>query len=458
MSEPIIVLGSGLSGLMAAVVLKQKFPRQDVINIEKAPQSGGLLIGHRVLGDRFDIGTHILQETGRDDIDTVLRACIKPENLIVLDSAVGDVSATVVGGGICDRFGYPDVLSEDEGLAKQILTEMEMLPKAEPSFSTKFKLRHTDFRVISRNWFGETATTSVTEPLVRRLFGEHNSLSGFALELCNATRLGLVDVNKWEVKAPDDTFRARVAYPDQRNLPIEYRHNRKSLYSFRGGSSDFVRGLMDLGFSLGIKYLTNTNVNSIDTARNELSISANGETTSISYAYLVSSIGPIFTRALISGVKPVESDRVVYRLIHIVLDRPTNSDVCYAYFHDFQSPFFRITNYGAFSGREHDERLTIEVLGHDDISDSRLLDLTTKFLLEFEWTKNCSVVKSQVVRGMGGFPIPTLSQFDQYYAASQDLESIKTRSVVFGGVGSEGVHFFQNEVLTHLLDQLSFIS
>ena len=78
------VIGAGITGLMAAKAILDKDSDAHVTIIERDQVVGGLLAGIEYSEQElyFDLGTHIFQETGIDEIDNNLLSAIPPKDLI----------------------------------------------------------------------------------------------------------------------------------------------------------------------------------------------------------------------------------------------------------------------------------------------------------------------------------------------------------------------------------------
>ncbi|MCM8532326.1 MAG: NAD(P)-binding protein, partial [Lentisphaeraceae bacterium] len=70
MKKRAVVAGGGVVGLLSALLLKDRF--EEVVLVEKSSSVGGLLKSELIEDNYFDIGTHILAETGLEDLDKIL--------------------------------------------------------------------------------------------------------------------------------------------------------------------------------------------------------------------------------------------------------------------------------------------------------------------------------------------------------------------------------------------------
>ena len=73
-----------------------------------------------------------------------------------------------------------------------------------------------------------------------------SEMSSFALSLTGWTRVILDDYNEWLSNISNEDYRSIVAVPDQRVLPIEMHHGRRSYYSKFNGSNSLINGLSEI--------------------------------------------------------------------------------------------------------------------------------------------------------------------------------------------------------------------
>ena len=308
---------------------------------------------------------------------------------------------------------------------------------------------------VAKRWFGNVSSHDFLLPLLRRFFGSESELSGFALELLNLTRLHVADRATWQLHSHNDNFRARVAFPDQRNLPMALRHTRKSLYPVGGSTADFVEGFRRLLRERGIRLLESTSIQEIRREKNEVDIHADGVATTIKFQKCFSTLGPSVTLRLMGLSKPSVIRRVSSRFVHHLVSRPTTSDVCYAYEMSSENPVFRVTNYRAFSGQSDDCRLTTEIISPNQLSDMDAIQAAELALRSSDLLGGGQVTRSAVLSTAVGFPVPTVAVFDQFYDDSEQIEMLEDESFLVTGVGAKGNVYFQNEILRHLFGQVS---
>ena len=457
-SFDVVVVGGSLPAVVGALLIKKRNPEMTVVLIEGSRSLGGNLLGVDVMGHHFENGTHILQEIGDAEVDAIIQSAVDAKQLIQLDSSLGDVAGTIKDEKVWESTGYPDVLRQDSELASRIIHQITDLKASNLGTGRKNEsVRTLDFESAATERFGLLAKDLVLLPIVQRLFGKDEDLSGFAMELCNLTRLCLVDELNWQHQIPQLELQDRVAYPDQYLLPQLYKHNRKSLYSSHRGAVDFVEGLGKIGRDAGVVIELNTKVLNIDMNHKSIDLESDGDKQTVSFHYLLSCVGTTVTNSLVTGDKPKSINRLKYRLVHFVLRSPMKSGVCYYYSQDVSSVIFRITNYAAFSGRSNDKRVTVEVIGAESLSDQLLLKMVELELVRAHVIEKDSIEDSICLNNSYGYPIPTVETFNQFNLDDLKLREHEQCGLVTCGLGVNGGLFFQNEILKDVISKIRSI-
>lgn len=444
----LVIMGGGLPGLVGALIAKQRNPHLSVLLIEANQQYGGNLRGIAACGDHFELGTHILQETGEDEIDTLLLSSVSKNHLVALESAVGDFVATVRGGIVRDSVGYPAIRESDESTARKVLAEVLVLLESTRGALPKISdFRGQDLRNSVQSWFGPIALENVVGPILRAKFGALDNLTGFALEIANMSRLQLVTKEEWLKFSSIPGFVDRVAFPSQKTLPSPYQHGRRSLYSSNNGNLDFVEGIAERCREKGIVMLSGVVARSVRPESNVLIYEHTGTINQVGFRSFVSCLGPSATRGLLGEQSTNPISRTPLHLVHMTLRDQIKSAACYFYDQDERSNVFRLTNYGAFSGRKFDTRITIEVLNLTDVTGDELIDYVLSSD-SFQAVVGHNNVISQVASNETmGFPMPSSSTFARFFEDDVYFKNERFRDFRVCGVGAGGSKFFQAEVV-----------
>lgn len=449
-----VVLGGGVSGLMAGLLAQRKRPNSKILVIEASGRLGGVMAGGRAMGEYFDFGTHIPQETGIGAIDELFERAIDPSSLQRMSSEVGDRAGTLVDERLFVDTPYLDLLCLNSEIAQRVVSHIVGKPQMDRS-DLDIPIRLQSAEKVAKDWYGDHATRTTILPILRNWFGDTKSLSGFALELVNLTRLSVVDELTWLSHASSSSFRQRVAFPFQLRLPAEYKHNRKSIYPKYGSSLDFVEGLERLCAEQAVEISIRSRVKSIDLDSRRMKLERSDGQLEIRFRRLISTLGPIHTLPLVGGSPSLLIERCGSKIIHHVAKKPIKSELCYVYVYSAKSPVFRITNYRAFSGRSDDCRFTSELLAPETIDDDFAVMEAEKVLQSSGLVEAGESLQSSIELVAAGFPSPKISTFVQFHLAAAQLAPLESDDFIVTGVGAQGTAFFQSEILRHLHSRLS---
>lgn len=438
-----VIIGGGITGLLSAKLLRNRHPKAEIIVLEKESKLGGLLSGitYDVNEVYFDTGTHIFQETGNSEIDGILINSISSDNLIHYPVGKGDLAGLLLNNKLQKDSHFPD-------LRNDCFYEYNRRNLRE-HLKTGVKIENLDpcnsLIDVANGRFGKYFTDKFITPVFESVFKlPINEISSFALSLTGWTRVILDDYDDWINNILSNTYKSIVAVPDQRKLPFEMHHGRRSYYSKKNGSNALITGLKDSLTSSNVEIITGVNIGQLNQSDDRnLNITYNHKSRSVNYDKLIISTG-IFGAAKLFGINDFYQSLdkpFAHWIIDIILVNPCESDLCYLYSLDRNSDWFRITNYNALIDNSVDKRLTIEVLGEDLVNESFATNLL-KNLTNIKFLKcdkssfiNCRKLPS-------GFPTPSTKNFRKFAEINRKLQNYSSDSILFCGIGTaEGVFF-----------------
>lgn len=447
-----IVVGGGVSGLMAAHRLRSAVFDARIILIERSENLGGLLAGieYPDQGLYFDQGTHILQETGDTTIDAILCGAVAPENLLMFPAGEGDLAGIIFDGRLQENSHFPDLRrgSSTQSIVASIrnhLAEDNPVTDVDPT---------APLLAVASARFGNVYAQTLLAPMLAKLYSlPAERLSAFAMLLPGLTRVIIDDFDAWLTNSVNLRYRAIAGNPDQRLLPAHMWHGRRSFYSRRRGSRAFVDGLEDALRTNGVEIATGTAITSIDLKRSTLICTrADGVQESFQADGMVLSIGAIGAAKLLGvdiksfGVQPA----IPHWNVNMLVEKPSRSDLCYVYGLDDGCDWYRLTNYRAFSGDAHDRRLTIEVVGHRSVDPATLPAKLAAQLHDAGILDSNATSFADVHRLPAGFPSPTIQNLQAITRLGEYISSMLPPNIVLGGIGSRPGLFFQNEVVADI--------
>jgi len=452
-----IVIGGGLAGLMAARVLRSRHHDADISIIERNATIGGLLGGveYEEQNLYFDHGTHIFQETGYSELDQVLLNSVPSDDLIHFPVGEGDTAGAVFGGRIQVNTHYPDVRG-DVSLVTSLRAHIASTEEAVAHVDRTAPLIET-----ASSRFGAIFANEIIGPTLARVYGQPaDALAGFAMLLPGWTRVVVDDYANWEANVDNERYRSIASVPDQRLLPTELRHGRRSFYSRNRGSRAFVDGIAKQLYGADVELFCGATILSLDIARRSIEmIDGKGQCRRLNADLIVLATG-VTGAAHMLGLDMQQKgfDRPMpHWVINVVLEQPSDSDLCYIYGFDSDCEWYRVTNYRAFSGDKNDRRLTFEVLGNDEIDSITFPQQLTNQLHRLGILKSSRLEFAECRKLGAGFPAPTVRNMRALTDLGAELTASLPPKVILGGIGASKGLFFQNEIVIDLCQRVAAI-
>ena len=455
-SENWLVVGGGITGLVAAASLRRYRPDSSVVLVEQSAQLGGLLAGqfHERAGSYFDIGTHIFRETGVDFIDELLLSSMPKEEMLHYPPGQGDVTGAVYRGRLQTNTHFPDLRDHPES-ASLISSLRDAIE--DPGTLDLDRVGRAEDHLRSK--FGALVADSVLMPILSTIYQRNPSeLAAFASFIPGLSRVVACNQAEWEKTCRNDFFRAVMACPDQRNLPEEYVQPLRSYYPRGGGTRSVVESLGGRLRSDGVRILLGSSVRIPDLMRPRVLIEdADGSICEHEFDGIVMAAG-VFSAAKIAGLdfRAFSFDRPLeHRIVDLVVPGKNESDLCYFYGFDPSCDFFRVTNYSGFNGVPGDPRVSVEVLGQRFDDDDSLVRAVVDQLDATGFIDGGRLQFSNVTRLPAGFPMPSITNLSAMGDVGSAVRSEFGSHVIHGGIGSRPGLFFQNELLVDIHESIS---
>lgn len=456
-----VIVGGGITGLIAAWKLKANKPGASVTLIEAKEDLGGLLSGisYPREGLYFDKGTHIYQETGDEKLDSFLNSVVQQKSFIRYPLGFGDLSGAIFNGRLQENSHFPDLRgwANSKDIAKLIKDKIISLTGTAGvgDISREKKL---ETEMVSR--FGSTYTKEILTPILGNLYQQNtDNLAAFSMLLPGLTRVIIDDYKSWFDKADSKVYRDLIAIPDQQKLPPKFRHSRHSFYT-KSGSRGLVDAIESWLEKFGVHIYKGATVTDIDKSGCSISfVDQGGEAHNKVVSNLILTMGVVGAARLLGiDIKDFGfSTPMPHRIVNIQLKEQCESELFYLYGLDVDCDFYRVTNYAAFSGSESDRRLTIEVLGDRGIADDELPQHLIDQLYKVGFLESRELVFSNVHKLPYGFPVPTVSNMSSLIALSSYLSNTLPENVMVGGSGVGGGLFFQNELLLDICEKMEAV-
>ncbi len=461
MPSQVVISGAGIAGLLSALVLCERGEGSRVLVVDRNPEPGGLLrrFNYGEWGD-FDYGMHNILETGIEDLDRLVYGLLEEPEWQLLEGPRRDLAGLYVNGTLQTNTPYFDLrsLSPSESAAAEAallahLAADECAAPRPPAPRTA--------RAYLTDRFGDAVAGKTLVPAVEKIYLKPASdLDVMATMLTPMSRIALCDEPRVRELTGPPCFRERIAWSDQRTLPLERSSGRRALYPVRYGIHRVVDALVRRITNAGATLLTNAEIARVDTANGRVCSvtirTAGGERHENDVARLIwsAAVSPLTRLLGTSGVRrPV--DRPLRTIVaNLVVDRvPAGmADLFYFFCYDSNFRTFRVTNFVNYcrgAARNGGYPVCLELLMPD--AETHGVDLRQLAIEEFERfgiTESATKVlfaRAEVLDA--GFPMPTVLNIE---ALREDRQAIRERGLTnlsLVGVLAEDHLFFQTDVL-----------
>jgi protoporphyrinogen oxidase len=460
-SKNIVIAGAGIPGLMIALRLVNTKPDSRIVVFDRAAEVGGVYATINYANGRvFDHGMHIIYESCCPEVDDLYLEIMPSDDWHILEQNHKDIAGVFFRGKLQTYSHYVDLRSYPDNQQREFMGSVMQAVSLQSTPATE----SCEDLLIAQ--FGSEVVRAVHDPLLNSLYGlSSRDLAQLAVRLTALERVCLFDAPTTLELMKSDRLRARVAYPDQINLPPYRTNSQKGLYPKQFGMGNFVDRLKQLLLSRGVEIKTGANLTQVRC--NE------GCVESVTLSFDALSDEHIFTDALIWTVgwpalahalevnthnlssKPKGKRKIVFA--NLVFDRTPQMDRLY-YFYCYDTGFatFRVTNYSSYCPAACADgtfpvcvELWPERLG-DELkcaTDEQLLALTLKELKAFGVIQDHQLLFSQIHRDAAEFPLPSLDNSRQLQQLRSKVEQTLPSNIVVTGLLAEPSLFFLPDIL-----------
>ncbi len=407
MSKKIIVVGSGVAGILAAILLQKKFG--NVYLIEQDKKIGGLFCSKKFNnGLTFDQGSHFIKATGIKKLDQIITLGINEKKWNILGNLKG---ASFFGSKLNSRSPFFDTRLLNRNIYKKGIKEILKIKKF---FKTQKNLKDQ----IEKN-FGSTFTKYIFDLVInKKSFRcdlkelDINSHYHFGLGRLLAFSSGEARKLK-QNKVYDKKFSFHSYNEGQSSL--------KSYYPKKGGSEEWIKLLKKQLIKLKVKIITNTRVNKISHKNKKIkSITLNG-----GKKILCSKVFWTINPGLFLKLCELENKnrlnkkikKIYTTLHHIAVNRAFLTDAQYIQCYDPNLNTYRVTLYPNINLDQKKSinkskklyHLTSEVISHK-IPNIKFLEkkIINELYLMKIIPKNSQVKFKHSENLLNGIPIPTI--------------------------------------------------
>lgn len=462
MPRNFVVVGGGITGLVAALLLAERKVGKVTV-VEREPSLGGLLrcFDYGVYG-RFDYGMHNMYETGIPELDDLLFGLLPRNDWQILEGRNRDLAGLFFQGKLQRHSPYPDIRSLSE--AERDVCFRDLIKQIGSGTPTD----ESSAYVYAKSRLGAGIADFVIGPAVEKQFRRPAAeMDVMATMITTMNRVVMFDEGPTGDLMKSDLIRDRVAYPEQRNLPVEYASGKKAYYPKQYGMYRVIDALLQRLRTLNVSIFTSTQVKRVvqeDSKVVSMTLISDGtEQEFKDVSTLVWTTGFVGIAPLIGlEIKGLPFDRPLRTVVvSLLISKPLDvGDLYYFYCYDKGYDTFRVTNFGGYcdgAARARGYPISVELLVEGDQATAEMLvEQAVAELRRFGvLAAGTEFIFRKAEPLASGFPMPTVKNIRSIGTLRQRVGGRELKNLIVLGILSEPKLFFQRDVLAHTFSALS---
>jgi protoporphyrinogen oxidase len=464
LDKTILVVGGGIAGLTAAWLLRRKFPSIGVTVVERAPHVGGLLttFDYGRFG-QFDCGMHWMTETGVKEIDALHFGLLPESDWVLLEGSRRDISGLFYAGRLQENSQFPDLRYFERGRYLACVGDFFANLNRPPCTSEDSLLGH------ARTRFGSEIADTVIAPIAAKVHGVGAEvLDPMARYLPLLDRVILFDEDLTLDLMASPRLRERLAFPEQRRLPLSYSSGRRSFYPRQYGIGKVINALVAQLQEMGVEFLTSAKILALKRSGSlidQVEIEGGtGERRMFGPVQQMIWTADAFPLAGMLGLplpqRTPPNRRTV--IVSMLLKEPPRMGDLYCFFcADAPHASYRITNFSSFcpeAPRADGYPISVELLvdwAQAKEQDEYAAQAAREILAFGLITSPDDVVFARAEPLAAGFPSIARGSIKLVETVRDAINGQKIDNLIRGGILAKPNQFFQHDVLVDLHAQIS---
>ncbi|MEI8109576.1 MAG: NAD(P)-binding protein [Chitinophagia bacterium] len=466
----IVIVGSGISGLLYALIASEKYPDKTIHIIEKENEAGGLLRAFDYgINGKFDYGMHNFLETSITELDKYIFDLLPEDDWQILAGEKRDLAGIFINGKLQHHTPFIDLRnlnSEDyEKAVADFLLHLNFSAKENNQAISK-DLNAKDY---IRKRFGEEVANRAILPALEKIHKKKaEELDYMATVFTPMTRVALFDEPLVGQVTQSPFLRQYIAYADQRNLPLERSTGRRGYYPKKYGMYRVVNAFIEKLKQRNVQILTDSYLENIEIEDNTIvsaQVFSKGAKILINdiHKFVWTSNIPLLGRFLNVDFSGLKNDKPLKTIIiSFLLNKPLDMGGLYYFFcYDKNYHTYRLNDFSAYCNgafRNGGYPVSIEFLVDEQylLSSPDIALDAAKELFSFGITQPATEVlfsKAEILES--GFPMPTSNNINAIKKIRKQIKNMNLKNVEILGILSEDNLFFQTDVLIDTYNKIN---
>lgn len=430
-----LIIGAGISGLTAALSIKQKTPNAQIKLLDAGVEPGGLLRSICIDNLHFDFGTHIPELTDNDSLNKLIfPSNVKNKWQLLTELKVGNF----FNDGLNEKSQFFNIPGNYH-LFCNILNDLLLTESTNIS-----DFENLESFLIAR--YGKTLTNNIFRPLIEKITAcKMSQLTPESVSYYGLTRVSIgneiISSNLKEINHLDDA----LSYTD------DTKKARKSnwVYPGRQGVGEWINFMYQSCLEQGVSFIMEQRIEKLKRENNLYKVITTKDD-EITAEHLIWTL-PVYT-----GLDDMDSERIDTRSIamyHFSSNTAPKTDRYYIYCHNADMYSYRLTFYDNFNHPNKDNiyRITVEVIFDQQPPESDIIRNELVSMGLFSSVDNLNL--AGVIRINSGFPIPKVKEKIKKQNRFSNIK-ITHPDITFVGRGKPDL-FFTKDVLTDVYNEIN---
>ena len=461
MNSKIVIVGGGLSGLVAAKLLADAHPEKEIVLLEGSAKLGGLLgsVSIEEADLQFDYGMHWITECGIQEVDGWLWNLMPESDWNYLTGAKRHLAGAIFRDQLQYHTHFPDLRVLREGEYRAALDDF--LCNLEKPSRPDLPVSIADY---ADERYGSLIARSIIDPIVRRVHRMSSTqVSATCAHLPPIDRVVMFDEPTQLTMMGRDDVRRITAFPDQRRLPLGYSSGRSSFYPKHYGMCRVIDAIEHDLRARQVTIITQARVQSVHTRNHVVQAveyqSPDGIAALDGIYKLIWAVNQIpLSRTLSVLPEKLPFDPLMKTvLVHLVLDHPPHMrDLYHLWVLDGDYRTYRVTYINNYCSeallRTGGHVVCVElVLDHEGtiLPEEQIISLAKGELTRFGvLDQSHKLLHESLTPLQAGFPFPmSIDNVQGMDKIRRSISALNIDNLQMVGVMAEPGLFFQTDIM-----------